>query len=152
MNSLTKKFILSQLLYDYNIDEINETKEMSFEFICEKKPIIESIPLNSRRSRKNTTKRRDKDTLNLYKEKEKDNLELSKGFIISLYPDKGNNNDKDNHKTFIEEADKIFFLSKDLSNEQDNEKTFAIIQKNNRMRNKDLKINNDSQNNIYNKK
>ena len=142
INTLTKKFLLSQLLYDYNIDEIDETREISMTFICEKKPILR-VPSN--RSRKNTTRR-------IIKENEIFNL--SKGFIVSLNPDTKKSREKDHrdpHKTFIEEADKYFFISKDFSKPQDFEKTFAIIQKHNRLRNKDNDDSNEY-NNLFDKK
>ena len=130
MNTLTKKFLLSQTRYDYNIEEIDKKQEISLSFICHKSTEADI----SEKERKSTLKKNLKD-----KENEKE--DISKGFILSLYPDKRNSKeiekDKENHKTFIDEADKLFFISKDLSNELENEKTFAIIQKNNRLRNKD---------------
>ena len=154
INTLTKKFLLSQLLYDYTSDNVKITEEVNLTIICEKKPTIEStIPVNVGSSRKNTTKRvtRDKD-----KDKEKENLELSKGFILSLYPDHRNSKDierdKENHKTLIDEADKIFFFSRDVSKQKEMEKTFAIIQKNNRLRKEDKNGSREEKKNLEEKK
>ena len=138
-NTLTKKFLFAQSRYNDIDDKIDITDEISFTIICEKKPIKEpTIPVHTASSRKNTTKRKTKEK---EKDKEKNNLESSKGLIISLYPDHRNSKDierdKERHKTFIDEAEKIYFLNKDLSNQNEMEKTFAIIQKNNRLRKED---------------
>ena len=145
INTLTKKFILSELLYDYLRDNINIIEEISLTFICEKKLALEvTFPVNTGNSKKSTIKKnvwdkeRDRD-----KERDKEKQwerDVSKGFVLSLYQDNRNSidreKDKENHKTFIDEADKIFFYSKDLSKQKEFEKTFAVIQKQNRIRNK----------------
>lgn len=115
INTLTKKFLLSQMLYDYNSKEIEERKEISFSIICHKKSLIEAIP-NQGNIRKNTGK--------------KNTRERENTFFV-LYPKRKSKN-RDNQKTFINEGDKLLNLSKDLSKEKEIEKTFAIIQRNNR--------------------
>ena len=116
VNSLTRKFLLSQYMYDSS--EINETQEISLSFICEKK--TNDVSILSKASKKI---------------KSKDN-----------YYDKKNSKDKVNHKTFINEADKYLISSRDLSNGDEMRKTFANIKKQNRQLPNDSNYNKNKNN------
>jgi hypothetical protein len=102
MNTLTTKFLLSQLVYDYNSNEILETQEISLSFICEKK-LEES-------------------TIMAGKQKELKDFDFFKGYGLS-------NRDKDFHKTFINDPNKLLYSSRDNSKDEDLRKTYANYKK-----------------------
>ena len=100
MNTLTTKFLLSQLLYDYSSNEILETQEISLSFICEKK--VEESTLTS-------------------KLKDPKDLDYFRSYGI-------NYKDKDLHKTFINDPNKFLYSSRDIS-EEDFRKTYVNYKK-----------------------
>ena len=119
VNTLMQKFKKDENIYDYIRDEINETHEITLEYIIKKEEeeeqpeekVIE--PEIKRVETKNARK-----------------SEIKKGFRFSMAQDKK----IADPKTLIEAADKYFLYSKEMSKLKDNDKTFADIMKHNRKR------------------
>ena len=102
MNTLTTKFLISQLFYDYSSNDILETQEISLSFICEKK-VEESTILTG-------------------KQRDLKDLDYFRGYVLS-------GKDKDIHKTFINDANKFLYSSKDMSKDEDFRKAHANFKK-----------------------
>ena len=127
-NSLMEQFEKEENIYDYIRDEINETREITLEYIIkkekEKEKEIEEITPQKETARSNQKDRKITKKLRSRKSEIKNNL------LLPFHQEKKLNN----HKTLIEEADKYFLISKENSKLQENERTFAIIKKHNRQR------------------
>ena len=123
-NSFMEQFQREENIYNYTRDEINETREISLEYILKK----EIIPPPSKEKKETILSHENK----VKQEREsKSRKSVNNNMLfLPLIQDKK----PQNPKTLIEEADKYFLTSKENSKIQDNEKTFDIIQKNNRRR------------------
>ena len=134
-NTFMRLFKMEENIYNYARDKINETHEISLQYILTKEttppPTIEKEEAISPPSKeiKETSPHHEKELKETRKAKVR-NSENNNMPFLSLIQDKK----PQNPKTLIDEADKYFLISKENSNNQDNEKTFAIIQKRNRRR------------------